>query len=437
MLHRVSSYTMFVMTTASAGHLSDTELAAMSLATNVILGFDFNLLLGMSSALETLCGQAFGAKNYRMLGIYLQRSWIILFVCCVAISPLLYFTTPLLKLLGQSPQVAELAGTVALSFIPLHFSFAFQFPLQRFLQSQLKNSVIAWATLVALIVHLFVNWFVLFKLKLGLVAISLALGFSWWVVVFVLLGYSLSGTCPHSWTGFSWEAFSGLWQFLKLSVSSGVMICLENWYYQILVVFAARVGNSVAFDALSICMTINGWENMIPVGFFIGTGVRVANELGAGNGRKAKFATIVSVTQSILISIVFWFMIIFFHNEIALVFTSSEPVLKEVSKLSVFLACTILLGSVQPVLSGVAVGSGWQSYVAYINLGCYYLVGVPFGVLMGWVFKQGVLRIIRLNPFQTLILAIIVIRCDWDKEALKAGMHIEKWGNISPAGSLI
>lgn len=40
---------------------------------------------------------------------------------------------------------------------------------------------------------------------------------------------------------------------------------------------------------------------------------------------------------------------------------------------------------------GVAVGSGWQSYVAYINLGCYYLIGVPLGFLMGWMFNQGVM----------------------------------------------
>ncbi|CAI9111107.1 OLC1v1011246C1 [Oldenlandia corymbosa var. corymbosa] len=387
----LSSFTMFVITIGSAGHLGDTEFAAMSLACNVILGIDYSLLLGMSSALETLCGQAFGARNYRMMGIYLQRSWVILFVCCVAMLPLFIFTTPLLKLLGMSAEVADLAGLVAVSFIPLHFSMAFQFPLQRFLQSQLKNDVIAWANSVALVVHLILNWLVLFKLKVGLVAITLALGVSWWVLVLVLLGYSVSGACPDSWPGFSFEAFSGLWPFLKLSISSGVMICLENWYYQILLLIAGRVGNPVSFDALTVCMTTNGWEFMIHCGFFIGTGVRVANELGAGNGRKAKFATMVSVTESVVVGIIFWFVIMFFHNQIALAFTSSKPVLEEVSKLSIFLAFTVLLNSVQPILSGVAVGSGWQSYVAYINLGCYYIIGLPLGVLMGWVFRQGVL----------------------------------------------
>jgi len=36
---------------------------------------------------------------------------------------------------------------------------------------------------------------------------------------------------------------------------------------------------------------------------------------------------------------------------------------------------------------GVAIGAGWQSIVAYVNIGCYYLVGIPVGVVLGYVFK--------------------------------------------------
>ena len=133
-----------------------------------------------------------------MLGIYLQRSWVVLFLCCVVTwLPLYIFTTPILKLLGQPQNVAELSGIVCLCFIPLHFSFAFQFPLQRFLQSQLKNSVIAWVQFLALILHLLLNWLVVIKLQLGLAGIALALSFSWWIVVFGLLGYSICGACHH------------------------------------------------------------------------------------------------------------------------------------------------------------------------------------------------------------------------------------------------
>ncbi|KAK1404176.1 hypothetical protein POM88_003781 [Heracleum sosnowskyi] len=134
--------------------------------------------------------------------------------------------------------------------------------------------------------------------------------------------------------------------------------------------------------------------------------VRVSNELGAGNGKGAKFATVVAVSTSTLM-------------------TNRSHTLYS-------LAFTNLLNSVQPILSGVAVGSGWQSYVAYINLSCYYLIGLPLGIAMGWIFNQGVMGIWAGMIFggtfiQTLILALITIRCDWEKEAEKAVVHLKKW----------
>ncbi|KAL0747101.1 hypothetical protein Bca101_029103 [Brassica carinata] len=435
MFSRLTSYSMLVITQAFAGHLGDLELAAISIVNNVIIGFNLGLLLGMASALETLCGQAFGAKKHHMLGVYMQRSWIVLFFCCLLLLPTYLFTTPVLKFLGQPDDIAELSGVVSLWAIPLHLSFALSFPLQRFLQCQVKNHVTAYSAAVSLVVHFLVCWLFVNGLKLGVVGTMATISISWWVNVSITLAYSVCGGCPLTWTGLSSEAFTGLWEFLKLSASSGVMLCLENWYYRILIIVTGNLQNAqIAVDSLSICMAINGWEMMIPLAFFAGTGVRVANELGAGNGKGARFATIVSVIQSLIIGLFFGVIIMLFHNQIAWIFSSSEAVLVAVNKLSILLAFTVLLNSIQPVLSGVAVGSGWQSYVAYINLGCYYCIGLPFGFLMGWVFKFGVMGIWAGMIFggtavQTLILCLITLRCDWEKEAQKANARVNKWSN--------
>lgn len=45
---RLASYSMLVITQAFAGHLGDLELAAISIANNVIVGFDFGLLVPIS-----------------------------------------------------------------------------------------------------------------------------------------------------------------------------------------------------------------------------------------------------------------------------------------------------------------------------------------------------------------------------------------------------
>lgn len=46
--------------------------------------------------------------------------------------------------------------------------------------------------------------------------------------------------------------------------------------------------------------------------------------------------------------------------------------------------------SVIYVTEGVAVGCGWQAFVAYVNVGSYYIVGVPAGCLLGFKFGLGV-----------------------------------------------
>jgi hypothetical protein len=39
---------------------------------------------------------------------------------------------------------------------------------------------------------------------------------------------------------------------------------------------------------------------------------------------------------------------------------------------------------------GVAVCCGWQALVAYVNIGCYYFIGVPLGVLLGFTVDYGI-----------------------------------------------
>lgn len=161
-----------------------------------------------------------------MLGIYLQRSWIVLFLCCFALLPIYVFASPILKLMGQTDEVAEQSGLVAVWLIPLHFSFAFQFPMQRFLQCQLKNSIIAYVALAGLVVNVFTSWLLVYVLDCGVVGAAIALDISWWFLVFGMYIYIACGWCPLTWTGLSMEAFSELWQFIKLSAASGVML----WY---------------------------------------------------------------------------------------------------------------------------------------------------------------------------------------------------------------
>ncbi|XP_061371776.1 protein DETOXIFICATION 27-like [Gastrolobium bilobum] len=428
---RLAMFSITVVTQSFAGHLGDLNLAAISIACTVLISITFGFLLGMASALETLCGQAYGARQYHMLGVYLQRSWVVLFLSSILLLPMFVFATPMLKFIGQPPEVAEQAGLVAIWLIPFHLSFPFQFTLQRFLQCQLKTNVVALVSGVALVIHVLLSWIFVYKMKVGIVGTALSIDFSWWVSVMGMLGYTLFGGCPQSWTGFSAEAFVGLWEFFKLSLASGVMLALENFYYRLLLIVSGYMHNSeIAIDALSVCVTIYGWESMIPLGFLAATGVRTSNELGAGNAKEAKFATVVSVVNTVIVGFIFWLIIVAFNEKLAMIFTSSSSVIQMVNELALLLAFTILLNCIQPVLSGVAVGSGRQAVVAYINIGSYYVVGLPLGVLLGWLLPSPIvgmwIGMMSGTVVQTLILTIITMRYDWEKEVRKAQIFIKE-----------
>ncbi|KAK4588324.1 hypothetical protein RGQ29_019347 [Quercus rubra] len=424
---------MSLSTRVFAGHLGNLELAAASLGNSGIQLLAYGLMLGMGSAVETLCGQAYGAHRYEMLGVYLQRSTVVLTLTGIPMTVVYVLSEPILLLLGESTAVASSAAVFVYGLIPQIFAYAVNFPIQKFLQSQSIVAPSAYISAATLVVHLLISWLAVYKLGLGLIGASLALSLSWWIIVVAQFVYILmSSKCKHTWTGFSLQAFSGLWEFVKLSTASAVMLCLETWYFQILVLVAGLLKDpELALDSLAVCMAINGLLFMVSVGFNAAASVRVSNELGAGNPKSAAFSVIIVNIVSFIIAVIEAIVVLSLRHVISYAFTSGETVADAVSELCPYLAVTLILNGVQPVLSGVAVGCGWQAFVAYVNVGCYYVVGIPLGCVLGFKFDLGAKGIwtgmIGGTVMQTFILIWATFRTDWNKEVEIAKKRLEKW----------
>ncbi|PIN17377.1 putative membrane protein, predicted efflux pump [Handroanthus impetiginosus] len=388
---------------------------------------------GMGSALETLCGQAYGAGQIDMLGIYMQRSWVILLTTSVLLTFLYVFAEPVLLLLRQEKEISRVAGKFSLWMIPQLYAYALNFPIAKFLQAQSKVMAMAWISAIGLVLHVFFSWLLMLKLGWGMAGGALVLNASWWIIVLAQLAYILCGTCGRAWTGFSWRAFQNLWGFVRLSLASAVMLCLEIWYLTALVLFAGYLKNAeVAVDALSICININGWTVMVAIGLNAAVSVRVSNELGAAHPRTAKFSMVVVVISAFLISVLISTVLLIFQRQYPYIFSENSEVISVVYQLTPLLAFCIVVNNVQPALSGVAIGAGWQTLVAYVNIACYYILGVPLGLLMGYALNMGVqgiwIGMIIGTVVQTVCLFWVVYKTNWNKEASVAAERIKKWG---------
>ncbi|VAI85915.1 unnamed protein product [Triticum turgidum subsp. durum] len=348
----LSMYAVSSVTTIFVGHLGNLPLAAASIGLSVFGTFALGFLLGMGSALETLCGQAFGAGQVAMLGVYLQRSWIVLIGAALLMVPFYVFAEPLLLALGQDPEVAREAARFALYILPGAFSFAVNFPTAKFLQAQSKVLVLAWIGIGGLCFHVVVTYLLVTVLGWGYPGAAVAYDLSLWAIALGQSAYII-GWCKDGWRGWSMAAFNDMWAFVKLSLESAVMLCLEIWYLGMITVLTGDLQDAqIAVDSLGVCMNINGWEGMIFIGLNAAISVRVSNELGSGRPRAAMHAVIVVIGESLLIGLVCMALVLIFRDNFASIYTSDVELRQAVSKIAGLLGLTMVLNSVQPVLSG-------------------------------------------------------------------------------------
>ncbi|XP_019452566.1 PREDICTED: protein DETOXIFICATION 23-like [Lupinus angustifolius] len=216
----------------------------------------------MASALSTLCGQAYGTKEYRMMGVYLRRSWIVLFLTEFILIPLFIFRRPILILIPffifKDLVVCPIIIFISLWSIPIMFAFIVSFTCQTFLQSQSKNVIIAFLAVFSIIFHLCLSWLLVIKLNLVLPSAMVATSLEYWIPNIGQHIFVTRGWCHEKWKVFSFLAFRELWPVVKLSLSAGAMLCLELWYNAILALLTGNMKNSeVEIDSVSICVEEN------------------------------------------------------------------------------------------------------------------------------------------------------------------------------------
>lgn len=179
----------------------------------------------MGSALETLCGQAHGAAQYHMLGVYLQRAFLVLFTTCIPLSLVFLYMENILCVVGQDPEIAKKAGEYALYLLPSLFGYALMQPVVKFLQTQSIILPMVLCSVATLTLHASILYIFIYTLGLGFRGAAIATSLSIWVNAILLILYvKLSGACEKTWKTFSREAFNHLHEFLRLAIPSCVMI---------------------------------------------------------------------------------------------------------------------------------------------------------------------------------------------------------------------
>ncbi|OAY57123.1 protein DETOXIFICATION 14 [Manihot esculenta] len=427
----VLQYLLQVVSVIMVGHLGDQlALSSVAIATSLTNVVGFSLLSGMAGALETLCGQAYGAEEHHKLGTYTYSAIISLVMICPPICLLWIFLDRLLPLIGQDPLISREACKYSIWLIPALFGSAILKPLTRFLQTQSVILPMLLSSLLILFFHSTACWTFVYKLGLGYKGTALAFGLSIWLNVFLLGFYvKCSSACQKTRTPISKDAFLGIGEIFRLGVPSAVMVCLKWWSMELLTLLSGLLPNAkLETSVLSICLTISTLHFTIPYGFGAAASTRVSNEVGAGNPHSARLAVVVAMCVAGAEAVIVSTSLFFCRHFLGYAYSNDKQVVDYVSIMTPLICLSVIMDSLQAVLSGVARGCGWQHIGAYINLAAFYLCGLPVGAVLGFVAHlrgKGLwIGIVAGSMVQSALLSLITAFINWEKQVKRARERI-------------
>lgn len=179
----------------------------------------------MASALETLCGQAYGAQQYQKLGTQTYTAIFSLLIVCIPLSIVWMYLGRILIFIGQDPLISHEAGIFATWLIPALFGYATLQPLVRYFQMQSLIFPMLISACITICFHILLCWVLVYKSGLENHGAALAMGISMWLNVIILgLYMKYSSSCAKTRAPISREVFQGMKEFFRFAIPSAVMI---------------------------------------------------------------------------------------------------------------------------------------------------------------------------------------------------------------------
>eukprot|EP00271_Cylindrocystis_brebissonii_P015931 TRINITY_DN3900_c0_g1_i1.p1 TRINITY_DN3900_c0_g1~~TRINITY_DN3900_c0_g1_i1.p1 ORF type:complete len:477 (-),score=34.01 TRINITY_DN3900_c0_g1_i1:1078-2475(-) len=445
----ILQYSLSLSAVIFVGHLGKLELAACSLASSMASISCHTLLLALASALETFCGQAYGAGQYKMVGNYTQRAMFILCLITIPIAAFLWYLEPVLLLLGQEPIIALHAGNYAQLLLPTAFASALTQPLIKFYQAQSETVLLAVCQFAAVAVQIPLIYVFVWPLGFGYRGAAIATSIAWWVNLLLLAGYlkwSPSPKLAETWTTLPLAEIADwpdIWRFLKLAIPSALMIILEYWCFEVNVVLCGLLPNpELMVASFSIGFSTMAVSYMIPYGMSAAASTRISNELGAGNALGARFACRVSYSLIVFISCTVFTLLMTFKRQWASIFIEDVEVVDLVAAQMPFIASICLADGLNAISSGSIRGIGHQHLGAIVNLGAYYGIALPGAFLLAFKFHQGsnglYMALMSGQFTQVAILVVLILFfTNWHKEAARASERILAEGEATDSSTTL
>ncbi|CAN7505286.1 MATE family efflux transporter [Pseudoduganella sp. LjRoot289] len=388
LIGQLATVGMAVADVAMTGHAGAGELAAVSLGASV-----WSIILvtvsGTMMAINSVVAHEVGAGAFHTIPHSVRQAlWKALGVG-VAAALLANLATLLFDHLYLEPDVNARASLfvhiISLALPP----FAAYRALYGYSTSINQTKPVMVIAILGLLFNVAVNWLLIFGHfglpRLGGIGCAVASAAGTWLMLGAMvfwIRYAPAYKQTYPFTHWEWPHWPEIASMLRLGLPIGVTYFAEVSAFGAVSLLVARFG-VVTVSAHQIALNFASLVFMVPLSFGIGLITRVGQAMGEGNPARARFASWVGVSMSLLFALLSAIFIAAFRPRIAAAYTSDVAVQELCAHLLLFAALFQLSDATQVACSCAIRGYKVTRQPMQIQLLAFWGFALPLGYLLG------------------------------------------------------
>ena len=379
---------MSVADVAMTGHVSAADLAAVSIGAS-LWSMVIVTVIGIMMAINPIVAHEVGARQFdRIPHVVRQAMWQGLGVGVVA-AVVLYLSTAVFDHLYLEPLVQDKATAFvqAVSFgLPALAMFR---GLQGYSTSINQTKPIMLISIGGLLFNILGNWVLINGLggfpKLGAVGCAVSTAAGLWLMLAAMLLWMRSAPAyreTFAFTHWEWPHWPEIRTMLKMGLPIGVTYFAEVSAFASVGLLVARFG-VVPTSAHQIALNFSSVVFMVPMGLGIALITRVGQSLGEADPVRARFVGWVGIGVSLSFGMLSALCIVLFRHQIAAAYSNDAAVQELTAGLLLFAALFQLSDATQVAASSAIRGYKVTRMPMVIHLIAFWLIAIPFGVMLG------------------------------------------------------
>ncbi|RAW25457.1 hypothetical protein PC110_g18130 [Phytophthora cactorum] len=420
---------------AFLGHLGTSSLAAASLAstwTNVPLAGVWS----GATALITLCGQAWGAKNGELMGIWLQIGLVVVSVLSVPVMIWYWSIGYVLEMSTDDAEVVQLgvrfARILSLSIWP---SLVYACVRLYFQSMGIMSPVTVVGTL-SIGVACAANYMLIFGAfgwgGLGFDGSPIATVIASWFQPLSLISYCIFYKKMHlqAWGGWDFSSFTPdrLKIFLNIAGPVAANSMVSNLANSALTLVAAKLGS----DVIAANAVISGlWSLLWALfwGYGSATQIRVANYLGAGRPKAARVLGFLGFVCTVATVVALAIVTLMLRETLFRLYTNDDTLLQLCMLVQPIFITGYMIESLEILTSSVLAAMGEVAVTAWVSSLSVWCIELPIayfgGVTMGLGFSALWYGVCTMEVLKLTIFSFVLSRTDWTEMAERAVKNME------------